>query len=197
MPEYQEILDTEVEPEAPLTSSLGVRFRDNPIAVWEGAPSAPRISGQQGPAVDTGGLFDNAVTADKLRSPEAGQSFLIMRLQESEFSTEAEVFFTTEANNRARDNRHLGVTALVPGVITCYVQHRAIGDGSSVVRVIKNGSQVQSWSTSSDSFQTRTVDVSVDVGDSVIFQQRATEGFTISYFRRLRIYSANPDMAVA
>ena len=43
MPEYQEILDTEVEPEAPLTSSLGVRFRDNPVAIAQGAAGAPRI----------------------------------------------------------------------------------------------------------------------------------------------------------
>lgn len=68
MPEYQEILDSEVEPEAPLTSSLGVRFRDNPLAVWEGAPSAPRIAGQQGPAVNTDGLFDSAVTTAKINN---------------------------------------------------------------------------------------------------------------------------------
>ena len=76
MPEYQEILDSEVEPEAPLTSSLGVRFRDNPIAVWEGAPSAPRINGQQGPAVNTNGLFNSAVTQAKLASNATGRSEL-------------------------------------------------------------------------------------------------------------------------
>ena len=76
MPEYQEILDSEVEPEAPLTSSLGVRFRDNPLAVWEGAPSAPRINGQQGPAVNTNGLFNSAVTQAKLASNATGRSEL-------------------------------------------------------------------------------------------------------------------------
>ena len=70
MPEYQEILDTEVEPEAPLTSSLGVRFRDNPLAVWEGAPSAPRIQ--------TAALNNGAVTQDKLASNAAGRSELKM-----------------------------------------------------------------------------------------------------------------------
>ena len=59
MPEYQEILDSEVEPEAPLTSSLGVRFRDNPLAVWEGADGAPRIQ--------TDALNNSAVTQDKLK----------------------------------------------------------------------------------------------------------------------------------
>ena len=179
MPEYQEILDTEVEPEAPLTSSLGVRFRDNPIAVWEGAAGAPKVR------------------TVALQPPEAGQSFLIMRLQESAFSTVIQDFFPTEANNRASNSRHLGVTVLVPGVITCYAQHRlAAGSESSELRVIKNGSQVQSWSTSSTSFQTRSVDVSVDLGDSVVFQQRYTDSGE-SAWRRLRIYSANPDMAVA
>ena len=180
MPEYQEILDSEVEPEAPLTSSLGVRFRDNPIALAQGADEAPKVR------------------TVALQPPEAGQSFLIMRLQESEFETPETNFFPTRANNRASDTRHLGVTVLVPGVITCYLQHRLVfGDGSSEVRVIKNGSQVQSWSTSSNSFQTRSVDVSVDLGDSVVFQQRRTGDSGRSSFRRLRIYSANPDMAVA
>ena len=53
MAEYQEILDTEVEPEAPLTSSLGVRFRDNPVAIAEGAAGAPRVASES--AIDWGG----------------------------------------------------------------------------------------------------------------------------------------------
>ena len=70
MPEYQEILDTEVEPEAPLTSSLGVRFRDNPIALANGASGAPRIQ--------TAALNNGAVTQDKLASNAAGRSELKM-----------------------------------------------------------------------------------------------------------------------
>lgn len=58
MPEYQEILDTEVQPEAPLTSSLGVRFRDNPIALANGASGAPRIQ--------TAAINNSAVTAQKI-----------------------------------------------------------------------------------------------------------------------------------
>lgn len=41
-------------------------LRDNPIAIIEGAPGAPRIAGQQGPAVQTGGLTDLCVTEAKL-----------------------------------------------------------------------------------------------------------------------------------
>jgi len=68
MPEYQEILDSEVQPEAPLTSSLGVRFRDNPMAVWEGAAGAPRIQ--------TDALSDSAVTQGKISSSAVGRSEL-------------------------------------------------------------------------------------------------------------------------
>ena len=45
MPEvdYLVIDDSEVEPGAPILSSLGVRWRDNAIAIAQGASGAPRI----------------------------------------------------------------------------------------------------------------------------------------------------------
>jgi len=49
MVEYIPIDDSEVEPEAPVISSLGVRWRDNPIAIAEGADGAPRV---KSPAID-------------------------------------------------------------------------------------------------------------------------------------------------
>ena len=70
MPEYQEILDTEVEPEAPLTSSLGVRFRDNPIALANGASGAPRIqtAALNNSAVTTAKINNGAVTTAKINN---------------------------------------------------------------------------------------------------------------------------------
>ena len=50
MADYRTITDAEVDPDAPLTSSLGYAFRDNPIAIAEGATGAPRI---QDGALDT------------------------------------------------------------------------------------------------------------------------------------------------
>lgn len=44
MADYRTIADAEVDPDAPLTSSLGYAWRDNPIAIAEGATGAPRIS---------------------------------------------------------------------------------------------------------------------------------------------------------
>ena len=41
MADYSAILDTQIEPDAPLTASLGGQFRDNPIAIAERSTGAP------------------------------------------------------------------------------------------------------------------------------------------------------------
>lgn len=44
MADYTEILDDEILPDSPGTSTLFFRLRDNPEAIAEGAPDAPRIA---------------------------------------------------------------------------------------------------------------------------------------------------------
>ena len=48
-----------------LTSPTLYALYDNPTAIAEGAAGAPRIEGVQGPVVDTGGVFDSAITPVK------------------------------------------------------------------------------------------------------------------------------------
>lgn len=43
MTDYTTILDTQVDPEAPITSELMTALRDNPIAITEGASGAPQV----------------------------------------------------------------------------------------------------------------------------------------------------------
>jgi|SRR5690606_19966918 len=43
MADWTVISDSQVDPDAPITSELGYAFRDNPIAIAEGAAGAPRI----------------------------------------------------------------------------------------------------------------------------------------------------------
>lgn len=43
MTDYNIIPDASLEPDDPITADLGVRWRDNPIAMFEGAPGAPRL----------------------------------------------------------------------------------------------------------------------------------------------------------
>lgn len=44
MTDYVEITDTQVDPDAPLTSQLAYQWRDNWIAGFEGAAGAPRLA---------------------------------------------------------------------------------------------------------------------------------------------------------
>jgi hypothetical protein len=45
MTDYVAITDTQIEPDAPVTAALAGQWRDNPIAVSEGAPDAPKVYG--------------------------------------------------------------------------------------------------------------------------------------------------------
>lgn len=44
MADWRTISDTEVDPDAPVTSELAYAFRDNVIAAFEGASGAPRLA---------------------------------------------------------------------------------------------------------------------------------------------------------
>ena len=43
MPDYRVVADSEVQPDAPVTSSLGFALRDNPAAIAQGALNAPKV----------------------------------------------------------------------------------------------------------------------------------------------------------
>lgn len=44
MADWIAIADSAVDPDAPVTSSLAYAWRDNPVAMAEGAPGAPKVS---------------------------------------------------------------------------------------------------------------------------------------------------------
>lgn len=51
---YNEILDTQLDPDAPITSTLGYQFRDNTLEIASGTSNAPRVSALAlGPIVDS------------------------------------------------------------------------------------------------------------------------------------------------
>jgi hypothetical protein len=140
---------------------------------------------------------NDAITKDKLQSPAAGSAYLISRLVINEAVTTG-VF---NLPDRLYDQGStVGVTVLVPGVIRCYLEHRNFFGGAytSQARISKNGVQQAVWSTTSSSYTTRTLDLSVDVGDLIVFQQAAgLYESEYSAWRNVFIYSNNPSMAVA
>lgn len=72
MADYLPINPTEIEPEAPLTSSLAARWSNNPIAIAEGAPGAPRIQ--------TNAIANGAVTAPKLATGNQERNWVLARV---------------------------------------------------------------------------------------------------------------------
>src|SRR5690606_19875873 len=75
--------------------------------------------------------------------------------------------------NTSDSSNNVAVCIFLPGTVRCALEHRSAQSGqSSYVRVLKNGSVVQEWSTNSTSFVSRSVDVNVSPGDVITFQQR-------------------------
>jgi|SRR5690554_5651501 len=83
MAAWTEILDSNLEPNAPVRSVDHIAMRDNPIAIAEGAPGAPRIAGQQGPAVQNAGVFDGTLGAEKFQSGADERDWVLARASEA------------------------------------------------------------------------------------------------------------------
>lgn len=180
MTTYTTIPDADIDQDSPVTQPLMTALRDNPIAIAEGAAGAPRIA-----------------TA-ALKAPTAGTAHIIMRLQESANTTGSPTaYHPTQAHNRYDWAGHLGATCLVAGTITCYFQHSS-GSGTAYARILKNGVQLAEWTAPGfpGTYIARQLDVSVAVGDSIVFQQYNPSA-NFAFWQLLRIYSNNPDMAVA
>ena len=106
----------------------------------------------------------------------------------------------------ARDWRsNVSVRVLLGGTIRCSAQHRfnASGSdsGSAYLRVLKNGAVIQEWSITSNSYVTRTVDVPVNPGDIITFQQRINVITDVNqshqaYWHNLRILTTQPPLGL-
>lgn len=84
MTTYSSILDTQVDPDAPITSLLGYQWRDNPIAIAEGASGAPVVAAGWHPydlvnvgGSETGYIYNSAVdgTVATVESPNFADGY--------------------------------------------------------------------------------------------------------------------------
>jgi hypothetical protein len=164
-------------PGQPWTSAKALAAFENPVAIAEGAPDAPRI------------------VSPALVAPVAGDDFILWR-QDAAVSVNVDTFPDVGLHRYFSASSHVGFLCLVPGSIRCTFDHRVDAAGTtSSVRIIKNGTQLQLWSTSSTSFVARSLDVTIDTGDQVIFQHvRSGDGNGI--WRNLRASSTTKNLAV-
>ena len=140
MADWTVITDAQLDPDAPLTSDLAYAWRDNPIAIAEGASGAPRIR------------------ADAMGGSVAGNT-LLFGCGGSSVVYGSGVSSTTQVSD-----------ATFRATATCSVRvyletNVTNGAGTSLV-LLKNGSSILTVTTDS-SWTSRTVDVSLVAGDIV------------------------------
>lgn len=186
---YEDILDTEMASGKPVKPSIPRRNRDNLLAVLQGNSTHK---------VETDAIADDAVTPAKMASPTSGTTNLLMRLLDEEITPSSGSYPSVSQYLANDPQAHLSCRCINAGTVTVYAQHRAIttsGTPTQSLRVLKNGTLVQEWNTLSLSYQTRTVGVSVSVGDIISVQYKYAG--SAGRVQNVRIYSDTEAVAVA
>ncbi len=148
MTSYITITDAETDPSAPITSELAKKWRDNPIAITEGETGAPRIVGAA--------MF----------APSAGT---VVQRNCLPFGNEV-----VASTGSASSNISASVfTALVACTVQFRVSCSITAIGTTDLRIFKNGTVVQTYTTSQTG---ATTNVTLAAGDNVGVAIRATGG---------------------
>jgi hypothetical protein len=160
MTTYSAITEAETDTDAPGTSSLWKRWWKNPLAMFEGATGAPRLQGLAA-ARPTNGLPALTIAVGALPLIE-GLTSVVGDLTVSAFSDVAAHTFTMLAYS---------------GVVRLSASHRMSAAEPHYLAIYKNGSLVQSWSsTLGSTTEVRTVDVTFAAGDVLQWRHRVAGG---------------------
>lgn len=158
MATWRDIADEELDPSAPVTSDLMYALARNVEAMAEGASGAVRIVGEAiKDLADFSALTISAATTVEI---DIG-----VTLTEGETATTDTTW--VQAYGWSMDK--------YTGTVRVSFRHRAIRfTGSSAIysyaRLLKNGSSLTSWNTTSASWQTRTYDVTFSDGDDITIE---------------------------
>lgn len=160
MTTYTTITDVETDPEAPLTSELAKKWRDNPIAMFEGAAGAPRLY------------------RDALNSFAVG---------DTNFATWPDPVSTSSATYVTENSFNFVQAGVVRVTFTHKTNNSANSVDARVIRTRQGSDTIlQTWSTTSETGTDRSLDVTVVHGDIISVQHRATTGQSTLSARRMR-----------
>lgn len=131
-------------------------LRDNPIAITEGAPNAPRIVGAA--IMRLADMPNLSVSA----SDATGAELLC--------SSVDGILSTT---NTSYDTARTITVQKASGSLRFRASHRiSVGSNDSRLSITKNGVEVTSWTTNSTSLVERSVDIAVVPGDVILWRHR-------------------------
>lgn len=153
MTTYTAIPNGDIDQDSPGTQPLFTLLRDNPIAITEGAPGAPRIIGEAMATADE--LTPFTVAASDAESILLGSVNTTGTLSTSSTSYVEAYSFTVGAYT---------------GSARYKLSHSATGGATSDLRVKKNGGVVTTWSTTSSA--SRSSDISVVPGDVISWEHK-------------------------
>lgn len=175
MTSYITITDAETDPEAPLTSELAKKWRDNPIAMFEGEVDAPKLAGRAVARDYNNSLPIVTVTAGDVISNQ-GEGLVEGVLTTSSTTNVVAAKYTIKAYT---------------GTLRFRAVHVASGGvGSSFLEIYKNNVLVQAYSTGSTSAP-RQNDISIVPGDVIEWRHRASGG-SASVLTNVSVRANNP-----
>lgn len=165
MTTFTTIPNASLEPGKPIRSIDGLALRDNPIAMFEGDASAPRIIGRAAKRfIDYPVL---TVAASNAVNVELGSNFESLTLE------------TTNTANPPTVVAYRYTISSYTGSIRFKASHRATDVGFTArLSIYKNGSLIQAYTNQDNIFIQRTNDVSVAVGDVIEWRHSCTAGNT-------------------
>ena len=163
MTTYTAITNGQIDQDSPITQPLLTAMRDNPIAITEGATGAPRIVGLAAATIDLMPLL--TVSAADTYSLGFAMDFTAGN------SSASSIFYVTAATIDI-------VRATGSARFTAQHYIDATDSTTSGLRLMKNGTQVALWTTTSPQPVLRSIDVAIAVGDQFIWEHRTTTNFS-------------------
>ena len=133
-------------------------LRDNPLAIAEGDPTAPKIQGSAVARDFNNGLAVVTVAAGSI-GIQQGQGFVAGTITTTSLTNVVAGRFTIKAYT---------------GTLRFTWSHAGTGGFTSTLEVFKNNVLVQSYSTTSTTFILRTNDIAIVPGDVVEWRHRTS-----------------------
>lgn len=164
MTSYIAITNAETDPEAPLTSELAKKWRDNPLAITEGAAGAPRILGEAVASANNGLPVLTVSAADTAS------------LTEGAGPVQGTLSTTSTSDVMAQQ----WTISTFTGVVRARASHNVtVAGNTSTLTLFKNGVSVQAFTHSLTTPAARVVDVAVSVGDVLEWRHRTNANSSV------------------
>ena len=180
MADWTTIADASIEAGKPIRAIDGRALRDNPIAIAQGAAGAPRIAGQQGPAVETGGITNrHLIGLHAARVTDASIPVLTVSASDN-VNLDFAAPFTQGALITSSVSFVAARTYIIrkaTGTARFRASHRVeAGNPTIELRLLRNGSQIAIFSHSGINFLDRVVDSAIAENDVFVWEHRRTSG---------------------